>query len=309
MTAPHKHEFSSEPSEVLRYFLVWLRGFHRHREKSKSKKPPRELSKTADWWLVGLTGAGLVAAIASAIFIYEQLRDAQHNFRVDERAWIALEPVAPPTIESIDKIVGDDLRLLPLQLRDSERFSTNVNLQNVGKTIATRVKLDVGLFCRGLSFDMGNAAITSIQDELAKGLLPPMWCPDKNGEIYSPKNPTPIANIDETVMAPNSRMSTRVVHVASKKAQLLDYSHHALFLIGNVNYCDEFEIHHWFRFCYSIIGRDQEPLRMCAYGNNADNEPEVNSQEKNDQYCANRSQTVPDGTPHDIQKDEPRSRF
>jgi len=81
--SPRKHEFSPPPSEVLHRFLVWLRGFHKDRERSNA----------ADWAMVVLTALGLIVAVASAVFIYLQLRDGQKNFMLDERAWIELEPI------------------------------------------------------------------------------------------------------------------------------------------------------------------------------------------------------------------------
>lgn len=102
MTTPDKPEFLPTSSGVLTYLLVWLRGFHVDREKSKA----------ADWAMVVLTFFTLLAAALSAVYLRGQLNENQkttqaalkqvdearrntdatvRNFEIDERAWMEVE--------------------------------------------------------------------------------------------------------------------------------------------------------------------------------------------------------------------------
>jgi hypothetical protein len=82
MTSPHKHDFTATPSEVLRYFLVCLRGFHKDREKSKA----------ADWATVGLKEP------------QRSTNAAITNSQMDERAWFELD--GKPKVVQSRKVEG-----------------------------------------------------------------------------------------------------------------------------------------------------------------------------------------------------------
>lgn len=244
MSPARKHEFSMTPSEVLRYFLVllrkFLRGFHLDREKSKA----------ADWAMFGVTALGLIAAVASAIFLYMQLRDAQDNFKVDERAWIQLEPIKPPSI-SVDKDTG------------VASVTYELSLKNIGKTVARHARFHVAFVpASGL---IGESDIVSRQEALANEDYP---VAESGGAPHKQFQSKPNRWL-ETVIGPGAttplpfRVST---DNRTTSTQLL---------LGHIDYTDEFDVPHWSRFCYILPQNFSGNLLMCAYGNQVDGHLEV----------------------------------
>jgi hypothetical protein len=136
-TSPESHEFSREPSQMLRCVVRWLRGFHLDRERSKA----------ADWALVILTFFTVIAAVVSAWFFQQQLVEARrstdaaiHNFTVDERAWVELEPIKG-TLSS------------PRTAKIGAGFSYPIYIRNVGKNVARDVRLRASRTCRRLKLE------------------------------------------------------------------------------------------------------------------------------------------------------------
>jgi hypothetical protein len=121
--ANNNREFSPQPSEVLKSFCEWLHGFHNNREKSKA----------ADWALVLLTFLTAVAAFVSAWLFQAQLTEQRRSYRLDERAWVEIEPVKAQNIEG-------------------KRFDFSIIPKNIGKTAARNVSFRV-------------AAGSSVEDE------------------------------------------------------------------------------------------------------------------------------------------------
>jgi hypothetical protein len=120
MAAPRKHEFSPTPSEVLRYIRVYLR---------RSSEQEREKSKAADWVTAVSTALGLIFAGVSAVVVFLQLRDAHHNFIVDERAWIEIDVKPVPH--------------LPILGTNQTVTKYNFVPKNIGKTVARDVSVTI----------------------------------------------------------------------------------------------------------------------------------------------------------------------
>ena len=74
-------EYSPTPSQVMRCFIGWLRGFHWNREKAK----------VTDWLVVILTLGVAVAAIWSVWVFQGQLDEARKSTRLSVRPWIGLD--------------------------------------------------------------------------------------------------------------------------------------------------------------------------------------------------------------------------
>jgi len=241
------HEFSPQPSEVLRYLLVWLRGLHHTRGESKASDSAREKSKASDWAMVGLTALGLVAAGFSAVFLYTQLKEAQRstdagitNFMLDERAWIQLEPIKP----------GKTSRPGILSHGPVSVFEFPLYLRNVGKTIAINTVLRAAMMSANYDFLTGEKMILSVQDSLkdVDATVKPAF-----SAVVAPNTTTPLI----TSLTTND-------YIRGKSQ----------FLLGVIDYDDEFENHHWLRFCYFIDEHSGE-LSVCGYGNVGDKNPEV----------------------------------
>jgi hypothetical protein len=248
MTAPRKHEFSPTPSEVLRYFLVWLRGFHKDREKSKA----------ADWAMVGLTALGLIAAVASAIFLYMQLRDAQDNFRIDERAWVELEPI---------NVIHRDGRKV------YEFFP-----KNVGKTVAHDVRMKLVHF-PAYAYKIQNSEIDCIHRVLEQTASSR---PDTMGEMREMLDKTggmPSCNwfVRGVYQGAPDTENQRIPSVIADNEKVITPSvvyiveplpdRQAPVFVGRIDYVDSFGIPHWKKFC---IYEELDEFLSCKTGNEED---------------------------------------
>src|SRR5229473_4738660 len=101
---------------------------HNHENSSDSNKVVHEKSKASDWAMVILTFLTAVAAFISAWLFQEQLIEARKSFKLDERAWIELEPISQrPDPLNFDK--------------DHASYRYELWLKNVGKTVASDVIL------------------------------------------------------------------------------------------------------------------------------------------------------------------------
>lgn len=241
--SPRKHEFSPTPSEVLRYFLVWFRGFHRDREKSKA----------ADWAMVGLTFFTLVAAIVSAWFFQAQLVEARNStdatrndFRVDERAWIELE------------------------IKPDQKGRYRIYPKNIGKTVARNIVTRI-VSTKSISLFVSPARIACYQRYMTDEAIreaegepgeetcgdPQEWT-EKEIEVSNPR-----------VLAPNETSPVPVYQKwESPPAKFPPYV-----FIGRVDYLDAFNIPHWRTFCLWTNERG-EFADTCNDGNQEDDNSE-----------------------------------
>jgi hypothetical protein len=93
------------------------------------KQPPKGAQNTKPkwynnpkWWKAAFQFTVGIAGIGYAIVTYFQWRDLQHNFRVDERAWIRISPQTPES-----------------PFEDLNTVSSSVQIVNEGKLPARMV--------------------------------------------------------------------------------------------------------------------------------------------------------------------------
>jgi hypothetical protein len=253
--SPRKHQFSPTPSQVLRYFLIWLRGFHRDREKSKA----------ADWAMVVLTLSTLVAAIVSAVYLRGQLIETQkttkaalaqveearrsadatlaqvqearkntdaatHDFKVDERAWVEIEIAKHPPISNSAVILFD---IVP---------------KNVGKTVARGVSLRVDYFLR-TSGERLEKKIRQFDQNLLQG---------KGSKV-----------VVEQDIAPNANAAVPYGPAIDVGDPVGDAGY---CLLGLLTYRDEFNVSHYRLFCF--VGSKNLTNQPCEVGNEEDGNEE-----------------------------------
>ena len=112
----------------MRYFVLWLRGFHWSREKAKA----------TDWIMVGLTLLVALAAIGSAWIFQCQLEESQKataairkQTEVAERPWL-----------SVDVAIAGDL-IWPQSQQPA--INLKVSMTNVGKSVAKNIEVEGGI--------------------------------------------------------------------------------------------------------------------------------------------------------------------
>jgi len=133
-----KEDSSHEGQEAPRKATVIFESPQNASSPKKTSKHPtprwkRRIEKVMglNWWRI-LEGLGIVAAIAYAILTYLQWSDLRHNFMVDERSWVKLQPAWA----QFDPTHGTGL---------------NVSLVNAGKSTIT------GLYAEGV-FEIVNSS-------------------------------------------------------------------------------------------------------------------------------------------------------
>lgn len=168
------------------------------------------------------------------------------SFRMDERAWVELEPIKPTL-------------LTPASNGFPASFTCDIYPKNAGKTVARDIAVKAWDFAASDGFADNAEMVRNTQDRL---LLNESQNPTiKNG------NPVPKA------LAPNStspvpfRLTCQSPKVLASGHQWMDY------LIGRVDYCDQFQIKHWLKFCFYVVNARGE-IWACEHGNDEDRNDE-----------------------------------
>jgi hypothetical protein len=168
------------------------------------------------------------------------------QFRIDERAWIEIEPI----------------KAIPFSPKDEKfgaTFLYNLYIRNVGKTVARDIRLRASRQGSMSSINMGSDA-KPIEWEQDKLLL---------GKVPSAKD-IPINNPVERTLAPNTTAAVPLILNGQEPWQ----NGWVSFLIGRVDYTDGFGVEHWKKFCFFVANARGE-LWNCQEGNDEDRNPET----------------------------------
>ncbi len=238
-----EQDSAPSPSEILTIVLNWLKHYW---------DAPRYKAKWTESATVILTLLIAIAAFYSAWIFQGQLDETRKVFRIDERAWIEIEPIKPTL-------------LVPQNAKFPATFTCNIYPKNAGKTVARDIAVKAWDFSG--TEEMGNnaEAMRNIQDKLLLDRFKKMG----NGNpVIIPSNPVP------KVLAPNSvspvpfRLTCQAPQVFPNGTQFIHY------MIGRIDYCDQFQIKHWLKFCFYVVNARGE-VWACKQGNNEDRNPEM----------------------------------
>ena len=149
----------------------------------------REKPKVTDWLAVSLTLAVAIAAFWSACIFQRQLTEARRatelaaeSFRIDERAWIEIEPITPALLS-------------PQDAKFSATFICNIYPKNVGKTVARDITVKAWDFGEAEEMGSNPEEMRNTQDKLLLDRFKEMGT---EKPVIIPANPVP------KVLAPNS---------------------------------------------------------------------------------------------------------
>jgi hypothetical protein len=172
-----------------------------------------------------------------------QLRQSIESFRIDERAWIEIQPIALPS--------NPAARL--------GAFRYELYPKNVGKTAATDIKIYVPRGSMDSSITLGDNApnISRSQDMLVNGAL----------------SDIPRVNPISKVLAPNT-VATVPFIMDGQAPQYFSKDEWVSYLIGRIDYTDAFNIPHWLKFCFFVVDA-RGTLWNCKEGNDEDRNPEL----------------------------------
>jgi hypothetical protein len=168
------------------------------------------------------------------------LKASIDSFRTDERAWVEIEPIKPLLLTHSESDIGDI-------------FTCNIYLHNLGKTVATNISVRAEGPMSTNGWDENAQVVTGSQDRIPKVI--------------------PSSRV-QRVLAPNEiaaapfRLTCPAPQTFKSGGQLIHY------LIGRIDYVDQFRIAHWKRFCYFVVNNRGE-IWNCQQGNQEDNNPET----------------------------------
>jgi hypothetical protein len=184
----------------------------------------------------------------------DTLGQSIESFRIDERAWIELEPIEPA------KLFSPATKFIP---RTS--FVYELYPKNFGKTIARDVAMKASV--SGGSEDFGDSA-DQIERWQDKFLLNQFTEMGTGKPVVVPPSPIP------KVLAPG--VSTPVPYVVHAQGPQYFDNGHAMYdyIVGRVDYTDQFSIPHWIKFCF-FVRNPRGELTSCQYGNDEDRNPET----------------------------------
>jgi hypothetical protein len=170
-------------------------------------------------------------------------------FRIDERAWVGIEPVKP-------------LLKVPRSGKFGAGFDYEIYLKNTGKTVARCAEIRVPKQASQSSITMGDHAeiIDNIQNNFLLGKF-------KNSENM------PIIRSASKVLAAG-QTTTIPLSLFGQEPQIFTNDEWVSYFVGRVDYADEFGVQHWVKFCFFVADSKGNPW-YCKYGNDEDNNPEI----------------------------------
>jgi hypothetical protein len=200
-------------------------------------------------------GIGADAAQRSADIAKQTLQDSIESFRIDERAWVELEPIKPTL-------------LAPANTNQPTFFSCSIYPKNVGKTVATNVVVKAVSLGRGGEFNPSEMRMT--QD---KFLLDKFKESGTSKHVLVPANPVP------KVLAPNTTANAPFIVDCQAIKTFPTGGSWYTFVVGRIDYCDQFNVRHWRKFCF-FVASSRGDVWNCKEGNDEDSNPEIEPTEK-----------------------------
>ncbi len=189
------------------------------------------------------------AATDAAKTASNTLRQSVEQFRIDERAWIEIEPPKPVLKVPASPVYGGAL------------FTYDFFLKNVGKTAAfdIAVRAPRGAMDAALSFGDDSSQIDRAMEAVRAGRIFSTASPSDKVILLSERN--------SKTLGPGVRAFS-AFQMYGQEPRFERYR----FLIGRIDYNDAFSVSHWHTFCFYVDTGGA--LRYCLEGNNEDRNPE-----------------------------------
>lgn len=191
-----------------------------------------------------------VAATRAANTASETLTKSIEQFRIDERAWIEIDRIERMQVSVKDEKFGAAFRY---------RFYP----RNVGKTEAHGIVVNAARNMQtSISLESNADGMKRTQNAMLLNALP----------REARENPIP------KVLAPNTTAVVPFV-MDGQEPQLFAKDEWVSYLIGRIDYTDDFGVPHWMKFCF-YVAEPNGNLWNCHEGNDEDNNPEVEPTKK-----------------------------
>jgi hypothetical protein len=235
--------------------ILPLRAPHISPSSIQSENPCKCRHHKTPWWKITLDVVTLAATvgafIAAAIYVcisYRIWRDTLNAFRVDERAWVGIEPIKP-------KLKA------PASGKFPSLFTYDVYARNSGKTVARCVEIRAPREGAGSVGHFENEEwMSNLQDKFLLGK-------------YKNSSDIPIIRSAPKVLAPGQLTPLAVDFSGQAPVIYPDGGEWVSTLVGRIDYIDEFRVRHWVKFCFVVEPGGE--LEYCKYGNDEDNNAEI----------------------------------
>jgi hypothetical protein len=177
------------------------------------------------------------AATSAADTAQNTLSQSIDAFRIDERAWVEIEPIKP-TLLDISPTFG-------------ATYTCDLYLKNEGKTAASNIRIRATDALSVGGWDKHPDVVRRTQDNI------PLEIADSSAPRVLAPGTTATAPFRLTCQAPQYFKNGMAAH----------------YLIGRIDYCDQFRVKHSLRFCYFVVNARGE-IWNCQEGNDEDHNPE-----------------------------------
>jgi hypothetical protein len=227
------------------------------REPEEAERDRRTRDDRHHFQQVWLTWAAWLTFVAAAIYAginYSMWRAMQRTnelatetFRIDERAWLVVDPVTA-------------VPLAPANDRFPASFLCNIYPRNAGKTAATHVQIKA--LALGGGEELGNNAeqMQRTQDRMLLNKFTEMGT---GKPVIVPEGPLPR-------VIPPASSSPAPVRVGCSAPQILASGTRFIeYVVGRIDYCDQFQVRHWLKFCFFVANARGE-VWNCKEGNDED---------------------------------------
>jgi hypothetical protein len=179
-------------------------------------------------------------------------KSASDNLRMDQRAWIQIEPIVPEPTNPSDHTYG--------------YYRYPIRLRNTGKTFAR------GLVVRATAFGtisyFGRDEVARLQDHQFFEVSKP-WGPFKHffGGRELSNVPSGLSPTTATSTPFYLEASIPVTYPTRSRPDMTGEAFS--YLVGRIDYTDAFAVHHWIKFCYMVVNVNGD-IEYCRYGNDED---------------------------------------
>jgi hypothetical protein len=229
---------------------------------SENRNGPWKIRR--DQWRLAVEAATLGAAIIAAVFAYrsfgevkrqadstqKQLEHSIESFRIDERAWLEIEPPSPVLKMAASAAIGGAL------------FTYDFYLKNVGKTAAFNIAVRAPRAAIDSGIELGDnpRGIALVQKQImTKGFF---------GGVSPSDEIILLSERNAKTLGPGVRAFSPF-QLYGQEPRFQRYR----FLVGRIDYEDAFYVSHWSTFCFYVDTGGA--LRYCREGNEEDKNPET----------------------------------
>jgi hypothetical protein len=199
----------------------------------------------ASRWLNRITAGGVVAALATLVFLGAQVYVSRLQMRMEQRAWLTIT-IGEPT------------------LKENEPISAPITLLDSGKTVAKKV--EGFLFIVPVAATEAHPSFTAIPAQ-DRGF----WIRESiRTGVIAPNSPLtmPVFAVTPTG-EPQARTISPLI-LTPKLREEIDGQRTVLLIYGQVTYRDIFGDEHWYHFCAGHGAVSAPAVAACAAYNDTD---------------------------------------